>query len=702
MKLKYRLILPSLVQAAFIVILLLFIGTTGSSLLNTEKANSGLINQASNQLNSLVDLTNKYFLGKASQDYFSNQVQQALKILQSQQVFDSGAIVTGLKNIDESILKADRLRKENNNHINQVLKLTDVSMKQSEGYISVTVANLVNPNKRNKVSTLERLVILGAATNTSSNLRIQVLLYQMISDFSKKEDLLVFVERLLENVEKDVESLKNTPFAGMPLAAKQANLEIEKLIGQYVSNIQSIRQLENSIHGQTKELQQLLHDIEARDMETTFSSITNMGVIFAVCLVVLTLVLTVFGFLLARIIIKPMMELRGQVTRVVREGDFSGQVDNARHDEIGETVEAFNTLLGSLQESISDINRVMDAVDKGDFTQRVTGEHKGDLDRLKRSINSSVATLSTIISQVVHGSQQISTGSMELSSSAQSLANGTTEQAASLEEISSTMDEVKAQSATNNDNAVQASNLSEQTIEIVNRGNLQMEEMVNSMDSINNTSTGVAKIIKVIDEIAFQTNLLALNAAVEAARAGKYGKGFAVVAEEVRNLAARSAKAARSSTEMIEKSGKEIEKGVSNAEKTASVLSEISESTIKVNDLVAEIASASREQTVGLDEVNKGLGQINSVVQQNSSISEETASAAEELNGQSVVMETLMGQFHLDTSLVVNSPVSSEDPSTKQEQIFQKSSPPQQLEVSEEKGSASKLITLDDDNFGKY
>ncbi len=702
MKLKYKLILPSLVQAVLIILLLLFIWISGSSLLNTQQDKSGIINKTSNQLNSLVDLTNKYFLGKVTQDYFSDQVKEALKSLQSQTAFDSGAVVSGLKNIEGSIMKADKLREANNGHISKILKLTDLSMKQSDGYIKLTVTALADPNKRDKVSTLERMVILGAAANTGGNLKIQVLLYQMVSDFSKKEALLGFVKRLLENVEKDVEQLKDTPFAGMAVAAKQANQEIEKLIGLYIANIQSIQQLENNIYIQAHTLQQQLNNIEKKNMESTFGSITNMGVILAVCLIVLTLILIVLGFLTAQLIIKPMLVLRNQVTRVVLEGDFSGQVENKRSDEIGETVDAFNTLLGSLQESISDINRVMDAVDNGDFTQRVTGEQKGDLDRLKKSINSSVATLSKTISQVVHGSQKISIGSMELSSSAQSLASGTTEQAASLEEISSTMDEVKAQSTTNTDNAAQASSLSEQTIGIVERGNAQMEEMLSSMDSINTTSTDVSKIIKVIDEIAFQTNLLALNAAVEAARAGKYGKGFAVVAEEVRNLAARSAEAARSSTDMIEKSGKEVENGVANASKTAASLNEISEGITKVNDLVAEIASASKEQTIGIDEVNKGLGQVNSVIQQNSSISEETASASEELNGQATEMENLMKQFHLDASRTASTITAEAGPSTIQEPPIQELSSPPQLETTEKKVSIPRQITLDDDEFGKY
>jgi len=174
-----------------------------------------------------------------------------------------------------------------------------------------------------------------------------------------------------------------------------------------------------------------------------------------------------------------------------------------------------------------------------------------------------------------------------------------------------------------------------------------MSQLSESMTEINETSANVTKIIKVIDEIAFQTNLLALNAAVEAARAGKYGKGFAVVAEEVRNLASRSAEAAKNTTELIEASFSRVEEGVKNTESTATILEDISGSANKVNDLVSEIAAASVEQTGGIEEINRGLNQINSVIQQNASISEEAAAASKELSSQSDKLQAMMKRFIL-------------------------------------------------------
>jgi len=351
----------------------------------------------------------------------------------------------------------------------------------------------------------------------------------------------------------------------------------------------------------------------------------------------------------------------------------------------------FIKMANSLSASVKAIQGTMNRISEGDFTVKMSGEGMpGELELIKDSVNNSIDMLSSTINQVIVTSEQVNEGSGQLSSSSQALASGTTEQAASLEEVSSSMSEVGSKSKTNSENANQASQLSNQTLEVVGRGNKQMEEMLSSMDKISSSSSEISKIIKVIDEIAFQTNLLALNAAVEAARAGKYGKGFAVVAEEVRNLAARSAEAAKNTTELIENSAKEVELGVSNSGKTAEILNEIIDSITKVNDLAGEIASASEEQNASTNEMNKALIQVNNVVQQNSSISEEAASASEELNGQATMLQQLMSRFKLNQTSGVHRTLVAQ-PAVAQSKLPKK-----------QKASASKMIALDDDHFGKY
>jgi methyl-accepting chemotaxis protein len=207
------------------------------------------------------------------------------------------------------------------------------------------------------------------------------------------------------------------------------------------------------------------------------------------------------------------------------------------------------------------------------------------------------------------------------------------------------MTEMASQTKLNAENATQANQLASQTRSAAESGNGRMQDMVAAMAEINEAGKSISNIIKVIDEIAFQTNLLALNAAVEAARAGRHGKGFAVVAEEVRNLAARSAKAAKETAELIEGSVEKTKNGTEIAEATREALGEIVSSVSKVTDLVGEIAAASNEQAQGIAQTNQALGQIDQVTQQNSASAEESAAASEELSGQAMHMKEMMGRF---------------------------------------------------------
>jgi methyl-accepting chemotaxis protein len=335
------------------------------------------------------------------------------------------------------------------------------------------------------------------------------------------------------------------------------------------------------------------------------------------------------------------------VMKHISEGDLSVDVACAGpQDEVGsalkETVDSLRALI------IDDGGQVLSAAAHKDLTRRLQREYKGEFARMKDDINTLVSNLNDAMCQVSEAVSQVSSASGEISQGAQTLAESSNLQASSLEEVSSSLEEISSMTKQNAGNSTQAKNLVGQTAQSVNEANEAMKRMADAISQIKASSDNTAKILKTIDDIAFQTNLLALNAAVEAARAGEAGKGFAVVAEEVRNLAMRSAEAAKSTADMIEESVKNADSGVKITEDVARALDKTVAQSAKVSELIAEIAAASNEQSLGIEQVNSAVAQMNQSTQQNAANSEESASAAEELSSQSAELANLVGDFKLN------------------------------------------------------
>ncbi len=337
-----------------------------------------------------------------------------------------------------------------------------------------------------------------------------------------------------------------------------------------------------------------------------------------------------------------------KLAKAAVEGELATRADIASHSgDFRRVMEGFNSTLDAVLKPIKEATECLQEMAQGNLDMAVTGDYQGEHAVIKDALNTTLASINETLGQVFGAINQVANGSQQVSDSSQELSQGAAESASTMAQITSSMHGMNDQTKQNAKNATEANQLATQARTNAERGNEQMANMVRAMGDINESAANISKIIKAIDEIAFQTNLLALNAAVEAARAGKHGKGFTVVAEEVRNLAQRSAKAAKETAEMIEGSIKKTEIGTKIAEDTSKALEEIVLGVSKVTDFVSEIASASKEQAMGIEQINDGLNHVDQVTQQNSASSEELAAASQEMSGQVEMVKQMLGKFKL-------------------------------------------------------
>ena len=291
---------------------------------------------------------------------------------------------------------------------------------------------------------------------------------------------------------------------------------------------------------------------------------------------------------------------------------------------------------------------IMGDMASGNLSSRFTGEIPNDeIGRIASALNMTLEQFEKLISDVIISSQNLAQAVQEIASGNENLSQRTAEQASSLEEIASTIEEATATIRQTADTATEATKLSDKSSTVALEGGRVADEAVTAIHEINASSTKIADIISMINEIAFQTNLLALNAAVEAARAGQQGRGFAVVAGEVRNLAQRAGAAVKDIGDLIRDSQGRVEKGTELVNKTGETLKEIIESFQQVSQLVNEIAAASQEQRQGIDQINIAVTEMDSMTQQNASLVEETASASEEMSNQAQELLDMVNQFSL-------------------------------------------------------
>lgn len=339
-------------------------------------------------------------------------------------------------------------------------------------------------------------------------------------------------------------------------------------------------------------------------------------------------------------------------TRQLVQAINAGQLDRrgdvkAFQGGYRELIQALNDILEAMGTPIRQAATALERVAARDLRIRMQGDCQGNFDAFKQALNTAVENLDAGLAQVVTSAEQVALASGQISRGSQALAQGASEQASTLQQVSSSLQEMASMSQQNAANAQETRSLAESARQGADQGIESMQRLSQAIDQIKAASDETAKVVKTIDEIAFQTNLLALNAAVEAARAGDAGKGFAVVAEEVRNLAMRSAEAAKDTAQLIDGAVQKAGDGVILNQEVLGNLHEIVGQVHKVSEVMNEIATASEQQQQGVEQLNAAVEQLNQVTRQTAANSEEAASTAEELSSQAAEMQHLVGTFQL-------------------------------------------------------
>jgi methyl-accepting chemotaxis protein len=345
-------------------------------------------------------------------------------------------------------------------------------------------------------------------------------------------------------------------------------------------------------------------------------------------------------------------DLQSSISAVVAAavaGDFTGRIGkDYQNDDLNRFAGSVNELVGSIDQAVSEVRRVIAALADADLSQSMEGQFHGAFAELQQNVNATMLTLRSTMHNVRGAAGTIKESSAELSSAANDLSKRTEQQAAALEETAAALDEITATVRASSSRANEARDMVRETKESAGKSGEIVRDAVSAMSRIEGSSSRISQIIGVIDEIAFQTNLLALNAGVEAARAGDAGRGFAVVAQEVRELAQRSANAAKEIKTLISASASEVEGGVSLVRATGDALLEIEKLVLRVNDHVDSIATAAREQATALAEINTSVNHMDQMTQKNAAMVEETTAASETLADESRQLQTLLARFKLE------------------------------------------------------
>ena len=483
----------------------------------------------------------------------------------------------------------------------ELLQLTEVSKEQSDKYIAQVAAKLADAKTEKSVTTLERLVLVGAHVNTTSNWAIQKLFYRMVSDPTAKNELLSFMDQSIKNVTNDIHRLEGTPFQDMARKSLQALGQVKTLVEQYIANIEGI----NAAKAQSdKELIALADAMGERNLEShaqTGNGISHAFMMIAAIIIAAGVVTMVLNTLLARQISRSLRNTTNMLREISEgDGDLTKRLPVASNDEVGQLAEHFNRFVSKLQ----------------DIVQRIAG-NAATLTGSSTELLSTATRLTRGAEETNAQSATAASAAEEMSANMHNMAAATEQMTTNIKTVAAATEEMTASIGEIARNAAAAANVAENATQLAQKSNTTISQLATA-------AAEIGKVIEVIQDIAEQTNLLALNATIEAARAGDAGKGFAVVATEVKELAKQTGHA----TEDIRK---RIEGIQGSSTDVVTSIDQIADVIRQINEISRTIASAVEEQSITTKEIARNVTETSTAAQGVSSGVTQTASASKEI-----------------------------------------------------------------------
>jgi len=506
---------------------------------------------------------------------------------------------------------------------------------------------------RRVVATMTMYAPLNDASRIEPLISEAGTIYLACMDKLDKFDVLVRTDPVFSQAEKDAQ-LEKTSTIRLNLVEYQSHIMDavgnSALTGAYEDAIEAVLTSAGIISSLRSHTNELTETAVAAANDSSAAATARAGeanTFMIVMTVAVALISVAIALYISGLMSKPLIALASFMRKAGSTGDISleqNDIDTINKfgrntDEIGMTISG----AASFVSHVTNFAHELGVIAGGDLSTDV--DLLSESDTMGLSLKKMVDNLNIMFREIHMSTTEVSSGSKQVADCSQILAQGSTAQAASIQQLSGSIADISEKTKENAMTADRASKLSETIKERAEKGNRQMGDMISAVKDINDASQSISKIIKTIDDIAFQTNILALNAAVEAARAGQHGRGFAIVAEEVRNLASKSAAAAKDTEEMIQDSMEKAELGSRIAEETAVSLNEIVASINESAVLIGEIVKASGEQTESISQINTGIDQVARVVHQNNATAQESAVVSQDMNGQSDILEQLISQF---------------------------------------------------------